>query len=187
MMNEEPNVVQDLPIFICNTVVDAESQEEATGFAMKKRQLYTDLFLYGSCGLMILYLIIDTVRTQSYGKNAVLLAVVLGLLIYMAIARKTLPRKTMERWEASVRRKYGTNGLHLTTEFYERSLAQTLMEDEDQLACTGYSAIFELQETENLFLLRYGKNLYYFVSKKGFTKGSPEAFRSFIQEKIGGK
>ena len=186
MMNEEPNVVQDLPIFICNTVVDAESQQEATGFAMKKRQLYTDLFLYGSCGLMILYLIIDTVRTQSYGKNAVLLAVVLGLLIYMASARKTLPRKTMERWEASVRRKYGTNGLHLTTEFYPLSLAQTMHEGDVYLD-EGYSSVTNMLESEHLFLLRYNKRQYFFVSKNGFTKGTPDEFRSFMEARIGGK
>ena len=98
-----------------------------------------------------------------------------------------MPKKAMQNWEMSIRQRYGSSALHLTTEFYELSLAQTLEEDEEQFTVEGYSSIFELKETENLFLLRHGRDQYYFISKKGFTTGTAEEFRTFIQKRIGGK
>jgi hypothetical protein len=45
----------------------------------------------------------------------------------------------------------------------------------------------EVKESPNLFLLRYGKQSYYYVYKYGFQKGTVEEFRRFINDRIGGK
>ena len=50
----------------------------------------------------------------------------------------------------------------------------------------GYSTITELRETEHLFLLHCGRQQWYFVNKAGFQKGTPDEFRTFISERIGG-
>lgn len=186
-MNEEISEIQDQPLFVCNTVVDIHSQEEATGIAMKQKLKTANLVVYGLCLLMAVYLVIDTIRTGDLIKNLILLVLTAALLIYILISRKTAPKKALLKWEMAIRRKYGSNGLHLTTEFYERTLAQTLLEDEEQFTCEGYSSILEIKESENLFLLRHGREQYYFVSKTGFTKGDPKKFREFIEQRIGGK
>ena len=50
----------------------------------------------------------------------------------------------------------------------------------------GYSDLTELKETETLFLLRCKNRQWFFLSKKGFRMGSPDSFRRFITERIGG-
>ena len=64
-------------------------------------------------------------------------------------------------------------------------VAQTLQENGEVLDA-GYSTITELRETEHLFLLHCGRQQWYFVNKAGFTKGTPDEFRTFISERIGG-
>ena len=73
----------------------------------------------------------------------------------------------------------------LHTDFYDLTLAQTLQENGEVLDA-GYSTITELRETEHLFLLHCGRQQWYFVNKAGFTKGTPDEFRAFISERIGG-
>ena len=188
MMNEEvTQQIVDQPLFVCNTVIDIHSQEEATKAAMAKRIRSANLILYGFTGLLGVYLVINSILNQSWQKNSfmfVMLALVLALVTY---SQKTSPKKAMQRWEIDIRRRYGSSALHLTTEFFEYSLAQSLEEDEEQFVCAGYSSLFELKETENLFLLRHGRDQYYFISKKGFIVGSADEFRTFMQKRIGGQ
>ena len=81
---------------------------------------------------------------------------------------------------------FGSKELHLTTEFYEYSLAQSVQED-GSVNVQGYSDISELRESEHLFLLRRSKQQWFFVAKDGFTVGSEDAFRTFITERLEGK
>ena len=48
------------------------------------------------------------------------------------------------------------------------------------------SSLAYLRETEHLFLLHCVRQQWYFVNKVGFTKGTPDEFRAFISERIGG-
>lgn len=95
------------------------------------------------------------------------------------------PRTALRRWQQNIQSKYGSNALHLHTDFYDLTLAQTLQENGEVLDA-GYSTITELRETEHLFLLHCGRQQWYFVNKAGFTKGTPDEFRTFISERIGG-
>ncbi len=186
-MNEEVvTQVADQPLFVCNTVIDIQSQEEATKAAMARRMRTANWILYGFTGVLAVYLLIDSIINQSWQKNSVMFLLVGLTLAFVIYSQKTSPKKAMQRWEIDIRRRYGTGALHLTTEFFEYSLAQSLEEDEDQFTCAGYSTILELKETENLFLLRHGKDQYYFISKKGFIVGSADEFRTFMEKQIGG-
>ena len=60
------------------------------------------------------------------------------------------------------------------------------LQENGEVLDAGYSTITELRETEHLFLLHCGRQQWYFVNKAGFTKGTPDEFRAFISERIGG-
>ncbi len=183
----EQEKVQDHPIFVCNTVIDVNAQMEASKAAMGKSGLIASLIMFGVCGLAEGYLILDSIRNDHWQKNAIMIILLAALAIFTFFTRNGAMKKATAKWEESILKRYGSPALHLTTEFYELSLAQSLREDEEQFVCDGYSAITEMAETEHLFLLRHGKNQFYFIAKDGFTRGTPEAFRSFILERIGGK
>ena len=187
MEYEEVSEVQDQPVFVCNTVIDVDAQLEASKAAMGKTGRISDLILYLISAAMVIYLAIDSIRNSRWQQNAFTFILIGAVMVFILISRKSTPKKAMARWEEAIIKKYGSPALHINTEFYELSLAQSLREDEEQFICAGYSTIIEIVETENLFLLRHGKNQYYFVSKKGFTLGTADQFRSFMMQRIGGK
>ena len=113
---------------------------------------------------------------------ALLLVLVVGYALFNQLRG---PRTALRRWQQNIQSKYGSNALHLHTDFYDLTLAQTLQENGEVLDA-GYSTITELRETEHLFLLHCGRQQWYFVNKAGFTKGTPDEFRTFISERIGG-
>ena len=154
---------------------------------MGKTALGTDLLMYGMCLVIGGYLVADSIINSRWGNNAFMIAVMVGLAILTFVLRRTSPKKALDRWEASIIQKYGTPALHVTTEFYNLSLAQTTEEDEENVIVDGYSSIAELKETENYFLLRHAKERYYILAKNGFTLGTAEQFRSYINGRIGGK
>ena len=182
----EQEEIEDRPLFVCNTVMDIGCQEEVTKVLMGKSALITDIGMYAMCVLIGGYLIADSIINSRWKQNGIMLGVIAGLAILTFVLRKTSPKKALQRWEEAIIKKYDSPALHLTTEFYNLSLAQSLKEDEEQIVVDGYSSIDKLIETENFFLLRYHKDRYYIVSKKGFTWGSAEGFRTFITERIGG-
>ncbi len=186
MEYEEVTQVQDRPIFVCNTTIDVNTQLEASKAAMGKSSRITDLIMYLICAAMVVYLVVDSILNSRWQQNA-LTFVLVAAIVFILISRKSAPKKAMVRWEEAIIKRYGSPALHVTTEFYELSLAQSLREDEEQFICEGYSSVKEIVETENLFLLRHGKNQYYFVAKNGFTMGTADQFRSFIEQRIGGK
>ena len=187
MEYEEVSEVQDHPIFVCNTAIDAKAQMEASKAAMGKSGLIASLIMFGICGLAEGYLILDSIKNDRWQNNAIMLILIAAISIFTFFTRNSATKKAITKWEEAMIKKYGSPALHVTTEFYELSLAQSLREDEEQFVCDGYSSVKEIIETEHLFLLRHGKGQFYFISKDGFTRGAPEEFHSFILERIGGK
>ena len=186
IMNQEEIVQQDEPLFIVKTRIDKQFQEEASRTVMGKAPLVMNIILYSVFGLSFLWLLIDSLFNKNLDKNAILLILIPVVLIYTFLNRKSGPQKALKRWEDNIIRRFGTTALHLTTEFYPRSLAQT-MEEDGTLLTEGYSALQEVKESDNLFLLRYDKQSYFFVYKYGFQKGTVDEFRTFINARIGGK
>jgi len=186
-MEQEEVIEQDHPVFVCDTVLDVYAQLEAAKAAVGKRNRGFNIAMYMGFALMAGYLILDSALNQRWQANAFSFVLVGAIMVFLLVSRFSSPKKAMAHWEEAMIKKYGSPALHINTEFYELSLAQSLREDEEQLVCDGYSSVKELVETENLFLLRHGKNQYYFVAKNGFRVGTADQFRSFIEQRIGGE
>lgn len=182
---EEEVPALDPPKFSVNTVIDAAIQQEASEAVASKSAKYVS---YGCLALVVLslgLLIWQYVVTKSTMNLMMVLLCVL-VIVYLVYSQITMPKKALARWEASIQRSFGSKELHLTTEFYEYSLAQCVKED-DSVNVQGYSDISELKESEHLFLLRRSKQQWFFVAKDGFTVGNAEDFRTFITERLEGK
>jgi len=186
-MEQEEVIEQDHPVFVCDTVLDVYAQLEAAKAAVGKRNRGFNIAMYMGFALMAGYLILDSALNQRWQANAFSFVLVGAIMVFLLVSRFSSPKKAMAHWEEAMIKKYGSPALHINTEFYELSLAQSLREDEEQFVCDGYSSVKELVETENLFLLRHGKNQYYFVAKNGFRVGTADQFRSFIEQRIGGE
>ena len=170
--------------FSVDTTIDANIQYEASKSLMPR---YVQLLTWVCFGLSVVLLGImvwQYVMTKNtmHLELALLLVLVVGYALFNQLRG---PRTALRRWQQNIQSKYGSNALHLHTDFYDLTLAQTLQENGEVLDA-GYSTITELRETEHLFLLHCGRQQWYFVNKAGFTKGTPDEFRTFISGKIGG-
>ena len=174
----------ETPRFAANTVLNAERQLEASKAVSPKFAQMISYLLIAIC-VAFLGVLIWLYFSTGDSKNLLMAIIVVALLGYMVYSRIAMPKKAMLRWEEKLLNNYGVRELHLCTEFYDMALAQTLQEDGD-LTTEGYSEITELKETEHLFLLRHNSQQWYFVEKSGFTVGTPDEFRTFITERIGG-
>lgn len=175
----------DPPKFSANTVINAAVQQEASETVASKNAKYVS---YGCIALVVvafgLLIWQYVVNRTTMGLMMVLLCAL--VIVYLVYSQVTMPKKALARWEASIERSFGSKELHLTTEFYEYSLAQSVKED-GSVNVQGYSDLIEIRESEHLFLLRRSKQQWFFVAKDGFTVGSAEDFRTFITERIEGK
>lgn len=175
----------DPPKFSANTVINAAVQQEASETVASKNAKYVS---YGCIALVVvafgLLIWQYVVNRTTMGLMMVLLCAL--VIVYLVYSQVTMPKKALARWEASIERSFGSKELHLTTEFYEYSLAQSVKED-GSVNVQGYSDLSEIRESEHLFLLRRSKQQWFFVAKDGFTVGSAEDFRTFITERIEGK
>ena len=175
----------DPPKFSANTVINAAVQKEASETVASKNAKYVS---YGCIALVVvafgLLIWQYVVNRTTMGLMMVLLCAL--VIVYLVYSQVTMPKKALARWEASIERSFGSKELHLTTEFYEYSLAQSVKED-GSVNVQGYSDLSEIRESEHLFLLRRSKQQWFFVAKDGFTVGSAEDFRTFITERIEGK
>lgn len=173
------------PKFSANTVINAAVQQEASETVASKNAKYVS---YGCIALVVvafgLLIWQYVVNRTTMGLMMVLLCAL--VIVYLVYSQVTMPKKALARWEASIERSFGSKELHLTTEFYEYSLAQSVKED-GSVNVQGYSDLSEIRESEHLFLLRRSKQQWFFVAKDGFTVGSAEDFRTFITERIEGK
>lgn len=182
--NEAPEELEPAR-FTAKTVLDAQVQLEASKTLAPKIGNYTGIIGIGLMAALLgvtLWQYFTTFQTDRL-LMAGLLVLVIAFFVY---SRKTAPKKALKRWETSMQRTYGTNQLHLTTEFFEHSLAQSVEESEDFLV-EGYSKISELRETEHLLLLRCSARQWFFIAKDGFTVGNAEDFKEFIRARIGDK
>ena len=175
----------DPPKFSANTVINAAIQQEASETVASKNAKYV---IYGCIALAVvafgLLIWQYVVNRTTMGLMMVLLCAL--VIVYLVYSQVTMPKKALARWEASIERSFGSKELHLTTEFYEYSLAQSVKED-GSVNVQGYSDLSELRESEHLFLLRRSKQQWFFVAKDGFTVGNAEDFRKFITERLEGK
>lgn len=184
---EEEEVELPEALFRAETLLDANSQKEASLAVRGKLGEIVSWVFLGICAVMLGVLLWRYFTAEVRENNQLFLMAILVLAMGMYFYSKFFgQKKALRRWEENLRRQFGTPALHLTAEFFPMSLCQSVEETEDTRV-EGYSAISGFKESENLFLLRCGKQQWYFVSKTGFTKGSADEFRSFISEKIGGK
>lgn len=174
------------PKFTVKTVLNTEAQLEATAAVQSLAAKIISYACIGLCvAMLVAMIVLYFINKESQNLlMAGLLALTVAFLLY---SKFTMPKKSMARWEDSLRRNYGVTELHLTTEFYDLSLIQTVEEDEENLVDAGYSQVFDLKETENLLLLATGKRQWFFLSKEGIEGGSVEDFKTFITERMGGK
>ncbi len=181
---EEEAPELEAPRFAANTVLNAERQLEASKAVSPKfaQMLSYFIIVFAAAAFGFLLWLYFTVGGR---RNLVLAILILPMIGYMIYTRLAMPKKAMQRWEAKLYQNYGVSELHLCTEFYDKAMAQTLQET-GELTTEGYSAIREMKETENLFLLRHNAQQWYFVEKTGFTVGTADEFRAFITEHIGG-
>lgn len=181
---QEQSAAPNPPIFSCRTLLNAQTQQEAAQALAPRYLKFVNYTCFGLCVVMF-GLLLWSFFAQGNTFNLVLAVVVLLVAAYQLYSHFRLPQKMLTQWEENMRKKFGTDALHLTTEFYKFSIAQTLDENNDVLV-DNYSDLLALVETEHLFLLKKNRSFFYLLAKDGFQNCSAEEFRSFISERIGG-
>ncbi len=172
------------PRFVVKTTLNAQLQLEAsTALAPKSAKwlTYICLVLVAAMAGFCVYVYVTT-RSSTYLFYSVLMLMVGAFLAYQKFL---MPKVSLKKWEQSMLARYGTRELHLTLEFFEHSLAQSV-EELDDVEQEGYSALSRIVETEHLILIKRNRTLWFFLEKSGFTVGRAEDFLPFLQEKIGG-
>lgn len=181
--DEEESTELPEPIFSVSTALDGALQQEASESV---RGTMSNVLYFAALGALVLMLGALIWQTVTMGtNNALYIALVAVVLAYTLYTRIFGGKVAMRRWENDLVRRYQTSALHLTADFYDLVMTQTVRENDTSLEA-GYSEILRVKETERLFLLQCGKQKWLFVAKDGFTKGTPEEFRVFMQEKTGG-
>lgn len=172
----------DPPLFTVKTEINGEIQMEASMLLRPKAAKFVSylciMLVAASLGVLIWQYVVTKAPIHLIMGGMVILA-----LVYLFYAYYSMPKRALRRWEESIQRTYGGKSLHLYTEFYRLSLAQTLEED-GTISVKGYSELSDLRESEHLFLLRHSKQRWYFINKDGFTTGTPDEFRTFITKAI---
>lgn len=175
--------VLDPPRFVVKTNLNAAVQMEASKALAPKYANVTSLAGIGLLVVLLVFTIVQYFTLQSNDRlfMAALLIAVIAFLLY---SRYSAPKRALKRWEANMRRSFGTDAMHLTTEFFEHSLAQTAQETND-LIVEGYSKIYTMRETEHLLLLRCSAQSWFFLEKDGLVDGDLDELKDFIRERIG--
>lgn len=185
---EEEEAAEPLPevLFRVKTVLDMKAQAEATKAVRGKLiELITWIFV-AICGAFAVVMFWQYFTAEEPQKSNLIFGGLMLLAVLFSIYNKLFgSKRALKKWESSLQQKFGTSALHLTTEFYPRSLSQTVEETENVMV-EGYSVVTNMKESESLFLLYVGARQWYFISKTGFEVGDADSFRKFISEKIGG-
>ena len=171
------------PKFVVKTVLDGDSQLEATGATTAKSAAVMSYVVLGLCGVMLVALIV-AYFTSKNASNLVMAAIILLCIAFLIYNKTTAPKKAVQRWEGQLLRAFGAPRIHLVTEFYDRSLIQTVEEQADNILDAGYSEIKDMKESEHLFLLKVSGRQWFFVAKDGFTTGDAESFREFMKQHL---
>ena len=174
------------PLFVAKTVLNGESQLEATNATTAKSAAVMSYVILGLCVAMFIALVVSFIMKQDAGNLVMgaLLLLCIGFVIYNKTAA---PKKAVQRWEGELIRAFGKPELNLITEFYDRSLIQTVEEQTDNIMDAGYSEIRDMKESEHLFLLKVNGRQWFFVAKDGFTQGDAESFREFMKQHLEAK
>ena len=180
---EQPAEPLEPAKFVAKTTLNAQMQLEASKQLAPKFGLVTSIL---GIGLMVVLLGITVYQyfTTKANDRLLMTGVLVLVIAFFVYSRLAAPKKALKNWETKLRRTYGTDALHLTTEFFEHSLAQSV-EEIDDFIVEGYSKISELRETEHLLLLRCSAKQWFFVEKAGFTTGSVDDFLEFIRARMG--
>lgn len=182
VLAEEEATPLEPPIFSVNTVINADIQMEVSKALTGSRTKIINFCCFALVAVAAGVLLWQYIVTKST-MNLVMLVISVLALAYLVYSYFALPKRALGRWEEAVLRDYGQKELHLCTEFYRLTLAQTMQED-GSVVVQGYSELIGFCESERLFLLRRSKQQWFFISKEGFTKGTPEEFRKFISERV---
>ncbi|MGM9599465.1 MAG: YcxB family protein [Faecousia sp.] len=182
---EEQSAAPNPPIYTCQTLLNVQTQQEASQALTPKYMKYVVFVCFGLC-IVMFGLLLWAYLVGGAVINLVLALLVLAVGAYLAYSHFNTPKKMLVQWEENMKKNFGTSELHLTTEFYKFSIAQTLNEN-DELTVDNYADLQALVETKHLFLLKKGRGTWYFVAKDGLQNCSADEFRSFISERIGGK
>lgn len=171
--------------FTAETALNIELHEEANRAMSGK---FGTISFIVSVSLLTAFLAASVYVLLSSKNGAswmyiVVCLVAIGMLLYSRLFGQ---KKQLKKWEERVQAAFGTNALHLTTEFYDHVLTQSIRESGDATDC-GYSSLRELRESEHLFLLKNANGKFFFVDKRTVRGGTENELRAFLQEKIGGK
>ena len=170
------------PKFVVKTTLNVDTQLEASQAAGGRFSRILTLVLLG------ISVVLFGVMTYLYvsgreKKNLFILILLVFAIGYLVYNQFFAPKRALRRWESNIRANYGVTEIHLTTEFYELTLAQsTDISDEVLEEC--YSSVTGFRETKHLFLLQCRHQKWFFMDKNVFTVGSPEEFRAFFSEKV---
>lgn len=176
---EQLEEVQDRPVFTATTRLNAAMQQEAATALTPKATTVVSWICFGVIALMAGVLVWQLIATGN--KNNLFMLVVLALtMVFLLYNKFTAPKKALQRWEAGIRRQYGTDCLTLETEFYPHNLAQTLKENDD-ITVEGYSTLSRIAETEHLLLLRRSRDNWFFVEKSGIGGGTVDDLVKFLE------
>lgn len=182
---EEQSAAPNPPIYTCQTLLNVQTQQEASRAVSPKYLKYVNYVCFVLC-IVMFALLLWAYLVGGAVINLVLALLVLAVGAYLAYSHFNTPKKMLVQWEENMKKNFGTSELHLTTEFYKFSIAQTLNEN-DELTVDNYADLQALVETKHLFLLKKSRGSWYFVAKNGLQNCSADEFRSFISERIGGK
>ena len=111
--------------FSVDTTIDANIQYEASKSLMPR---YVQLLTWVCFGLSVVLL---GIMVWQYVMTKNTMHLVLALLLVLVVGYALFnqlrgPRTALRRWQQNIQSKYGSNALHLHTDFYDLTLAQTL-------------------------------------------------------------
>ena len=118
--------------FSVDTTIDADIQYEASKSLMPR---YVQLLTWVCFGLSVVLL---GIMVWQYVMTKNTMHLVLALLLVLVVGYALFnqlrgPRTALRRWQQNIQSKYGSNALHLHTDFYDLTLAQTLQENGEVL------------------------------------------------------
>ena len=125
-------IIHGIEIFCRLVTIDADIQYEASKSLMPR---YVQLLTWVCFGLSVVLL---GIMVWQYVMTKNTMHLVLALLLVLVVGYALFnqlrgPRTALRRWQQNIQTKYGSNALHLHTDFYDLTLAQTLQENGEVL------------------------------------------------------
>ena len=110
--------------FSVDTTIDADIQYEASKSLMPRFVRLLTWVCFGLSVVLLGIMVWQYVMTKNtmHLVLALLLVLVVGYALFNQLRG---PRTALRRWQQNIQTKYGSNALHLHTDFYDLTLAQT--------------------------------------------------------------